>query len=89
MTGNAQMIPELQRLSMKGRARTAEDEARFTELLGQMNVDAQRMVEDSAQSNQLGIESNVTGLLNDLSGETQERMRGKAKADTADQSGLS
>lgn len=87
MTGNAQMIPELQRLSMKGRARTAEDEARFTELLGRMNVDAQRMVEDSAQSNQLGIESNVTGLLNDLSGETQERMRGKAKADTADQSG--
>lgn len=87
MTGNAEMIPELQRLSMKGRARTAEDEARFTELLGRMNVDAQRMVEDSAQSNQLGIESNVTGLLNDLSGETQERMRGKAKADTADQSG--
>ena len=70
------MIPELQRLSMKGRARTAEDEARFTELLGRMNVDAQRMVEDSAQSNQLGIESNVTGLLNDLSGETQERMLG-------------
>ncbi len=86
VTGNAGMIPELQSLMLKGRARTTEDEARLTSLMGKLEVDSQRMMEGAAQGGQLGIQNNLEMIKDGLSAETVARMQGKAKADTADKS---
>lgn len=85
LTGNAQLIPELQSLSMK-RIKNSEETKRYADLLGKLERDTQQGLEYSSQTNNLGLENALQESRAALSGNVDTIMQGTAKAGVADES---
>lgn len=88
LTGNAQMIPELQSLGMK-RIKSPEEEKRYAELLGQIEIDNQRMLNYAAETGQLSTEAALQDARSQIGSDNLSIMEGVARAKTADDSSTS
>lgn len=82
LTGNHQMIPELQRLYLK-RNRSAPEEAQLTQMLGKIGMDGRKTMEETRN---LGFENAFITKQEELSSATQTRMEGSIRGELAGQS---
>lgn len=82
LTGNQDLIPQIQQLYLK-RKRSPEEEAQLTTLLGKIDMSGQRIMESTQN---LGFENAYTSKKAELSSATQTRMEGSVRGELAGQS---
>lgn len=82
LTGNQDLIPQIQQLFLK-RKRTEAEEAQLTNILGRIEMSGQQVMEST---NNLGYESAYMGKKADLSSATQTRMEARVRGELAGQS---
>jgi hypothetical protein len=82
ITGNQDLIPEIQRLFLK-RKRTEAEEAQLTNILGKIEMSGQQTMEST---NNLGYENAYMNKKAELSSATQTRMEARVRGELAGQS---